>query len=222
MLDCFLLPAIKRILQPAAKALARRDIGADALTVTGFLVGVSAVPALALQSYGFALVAILVSRLFDALDGAVARLTGSTERGAFLDITLDFAFYGSIPMGFALADPAVNALPAAVLLAAFMGTGSSFLAFAVIAAKRGLINEVYPQKGIYYLTGLTEGAETIAALALMCLLPASFPVIAYVFAAACVVTTLTRLRQGWVAFGSAPELAATAPPSHPMPSREHT
>lgn len=213
MLDRFLLPSVKRMLQPAAAALARRGVGADTLTLAGFCIGVSAVPALAMQSYGYALVAILASRLFDALDGAVARLNGPTERGAFLDITLDFAFYGSIPLGFALADPAANALPAAVLLAAFMGTGSSFLAFAVIAAKRGLTSEVYPQKGIYYLTGLTEGAETIAALALMCVFPQSFALIAYVFAAACLITTLTRLRQGWVAFGGLSETTTRAVPT---------
>jgi phosphatidylglycerophosphate synthase len=213
MLDRFLLPVVKRVLHPVAAALARRGAGADGLTLAGFIIGVGAVPALALQCYGVALVAILTSRLFDALDGAVARLTGPTERGAFLDITLDFSFYGSIPLGFALADPAQNALPAAVLLAAFMGTGSSFLAFAVVAAKRGLTSEVYPQKGIYYLTGLTEGAETIAALALMCVFPQSFALISYIFAAACLITTLTRLRQGWVAFGGLPESTVRAVPT---------
>lgn len=217
MLDRFLLPVMKRILKPAAAALAQRGVGADALTVSGFFIGIAAVPALALQSYWLALAAILASRLFDALDGAVARLKGPTERGAFLDITLDFAFYGSIPLGFALADPAANALPAAVLLAAFMGTGSSFLAFAAIAAKRGLTSDVYPQKGIYYLTGLTEGAETITAFVLMCLFPAAFPAIAFVFAAACLVTTLTRLRQGWLAFGG---LSAPDTPSRHIPPRE--
>jgi phosphatidylglycerophosphate synthase len=64
----------------------------------------------------------------------VARLTRPTDRGAFLDITLDFLFYASVPLAFALADPAANALPAAVLLAAFIGTGSSFLAFALLAS----------------------------------------------------------------------------------------
>jgi hypothetical protein len=36
----------------------------------------------------------------------VARLTTPTDRGAFLDITLDFLFYASVPLAFALADPA--------------------------------------------------------------------------------------------------------------------
>ncbi len=72
-------------------------------------------------------------------------------------------------MGFAAADPGRNALPAAILIASFMGTGSSFLAFAVIAAKRGRRAEDFPAKGIYYLGGLTEGAETIAIFTLITL-----------------------------------------------------
>ena len=103
-------------------------------------------------------------------------------------------------LGFALADPAANALPAAILIASFIGTGSSFLAFAIIAAKRGKTAADYPSKGIYYLGGLTEGAETIAIFAAMCLFPFAFPALAYIFATACVLTTLMRWHQGWTAF----------------------
>jgi phosphatidylglycerophosphate synthase len=137
--------------------------------------------------------------LFDGLDGALARLTTATDRGAFLDISLDFIFYASIPLAFAIADPAANALPAAVLLAAFVGTASSFLAFAVLAALRGLKSVVYPNKGIYYLGGLTEATETLACFALMCLWPAQFALWAYGFAVLCVLTIATRLWAGWQA-----------------------
>jgi hypothetical protein len=106
-----------------------------------------------------------------------------------------------IPLGFAFADPGANALAAAVLLAAFVGTGTSFLAYAVIAEKRGLKSEAYPTKSFYYLGGLTEGAETIAAFLAMCWWPQYFPGIAYVYAAMCTVTTVTRLLAGWQAFG---------------------
>jgi phosphatidylglycerophosphate synthase len=133
----------------------------------------------------------------DGLDGAVARLTRPTDRGAFLDIALDFLFYASIPLAFAVADPAANALPAAVLLAAFIGTGSSFLAFAVLAERRGLKSEDYPQKGIYYLGGLTEASETLICFVLMCLWPMHFAGWAYGFAALCVLTTAMRLLGGW-------------------------
>jgi phosphatidylglycerophosphate synthase len=153
-------------------------------------------------AYAPALGFILLNRIADGLDGAVARLTVPTDRGAFLDIAFDFFFYAAIPLGFALASPAVNALAASVLITAFVGTGSSFLAFATIAAKRGQSAEGYSTKGIYYLGGLTEGTETILVFVLMCLFPATFPILALFFAAACSLTTLTRWTQGWTVFAN--------------------
>ena len=200
MIDALILPAQRRALNPLALALHRRGVAADSITLAGFAVGITAVPALALGWVWVALGLILLNRLADGLDGAVARLGRPTDRGAFLDIALDFVFYALIPLGFALADPATNALPAAVLIAAFVGTGSSFLAFAVIAAKRGMAAGDYPTKGIFYLGGLTEGFETIALFIAMCLFPALFPLLAYGFAAACALTTLSRWYQGWQAF----------------------
>lgn len=199
MIDAVLIPTQRRALLPLAQALAARGVSADRITLAGFLLGVLAVPALAYGQFGLALALIALNRLADGLDGAVARLAGPTDRGAFIDIAFDFLFYALIPLGFALAAPA-NALPAAVLITAFVGTGSSFLAFAAIAAKRGMNAADYPTKGLYYLGGLTEGAETIALFVAMCLWPAAFPVLAYLFAAACALTTLTRWRQGWQSF----------------------
>jgi phosphatidylglycerophosphate synthase len=139
----------------------------------------------------------LLSRLLDGLDGAVARASTPTDRGGFLDITLDFLFYAAIPLGFAFADPAANALPAAVLLASFIGTGSSFLAFAALAEKRRLADTALPGKSFYFLGGLTEATETIAAFAAMCLWPQWFGPIAYGFAALCAITTALRIGWGW-------------------------
>jgi len=201
MIDALILPAQRRVLHPLAKGLQRRGVAADHITLAGFALGLMAVAALALGWFGAALVLILLNRLCDGLDGAVARLNGPTDRGAFLDIALDFVFYALVPLGFALVDPGANALAAAVLIAAFVGTGSSFLAFAVIAAQRGMQATDYPSKGIFYLGGLTEGAETISFFVLICLMPQFFAPLAYLFAAACAVTTLIRWWQGWKAFG---------------------
>ena len=190
-----LRPGITRL----AQTLARARVQADHVTIVGFLIGMGGAMAIALHAFGLGLVLLLVSRLFDGLDGALARLTTATDRGAFLDISLDFIFYASIPLAFAVADPVANALPAAVLLAAFVGTASSFLAFAVLAAQRGLKSVVYPNKGIYYLDGLTEATETLTCFALMCLWPGQFVWWAYGFATLCVLTIATRLWAGWQA-----------------------
>jgi phosphatidylglycerophosphate synthase len=123
-----------------------------------------------------------------------------TDRGAFLDIGLDFIFYAAVPLAFAIADARANALAAALLLASFLGTGTSFLAYAILAEKRGLRSTDYPSKSFYYLGGLTEGTETILCFVLMCLWPEHFALFAYVYAAMCAVTTVTRLAAGWQAF----------------------
>jgi len=199
MFDARIQPLQKRLLDRPATWLVTRGIGADQITIVGFAIGLLAVPAIAFGVYWAGLFFLVINRLADGLDGAVARIAGPTDRGAFLDIALDFVFYAVFPLGFAMANPA-NALPAAVLIAAFVGTGSSFLAYAAIAAKRGDTADDFPTKGIYYLGGLTEGFETIALFVLMVLWPALFPVLAYLFSAACAVTTLLRWSHGWTAF----------------------
>ena len=173
----------------------RAGWGADALTWLGFALGMAAALAIAMQALTVGLALLLASRLCDGLDGTVARLTQPTDAGGFLDIALDFVFYAAIPLAFAVADPAVNALPAAVLLASFIGTGSSFLAFAALAEKRGMTDTALPGKSFYFLGGLTEATETIALFAAMCVWPEHFAVLAYGFAALCAVTT--GMRVGW-------------------------
>lgn len=197
MIDAKLLPLQRRLLRPMALGLVTFGVRADQVTITGFLLGIVALPLLASEQYIWALVFILLNRLLDGIDGEVARLTITTDRGAFLDIALDFVFYALIPLGFALANVTENALAAAVLLAAFVGTGSSFLAFSLMAEKRKLHAQKFPNKGLYYLGGLTEGAETIAVFVAFCLWPNLFTPLAYGFAFACGLTTLSRWLQGW-------------------------
>jgi hypothetical protein len=88
------------------------------------------------------------------------------------------------------------------LLVSFIGTGSSFLAFAIIAEKRGLSSAAFPSKGLYYLGGLTEGTETIVVFTAMCLWPDQFAAIAWLFAALAAITTLSRWWWGWRVFSA--------------------
>ncbi|HSF11642.1 MAG TPA: CDP-alcohol phosphatidyltransferase family protein, partial [Erythrobacter sp.] len=85
-----------------------------------------------------------------------------------------------------------NTLPALVLVASFVLTGVSFLAFAVIAGKRGATTEAHGKKSFFYSTGLAEGTETIAVFIAMCLLPDWFAWLAYGYAALCVLTVFQR------------------------------
>jgi phosphatidylglycerophosphate synthase len=201
MFDGRLRPWIDPPLNTAGRWLAGRGVSADAVTLAGFALGMAAALAVATGAFGLALMLVALNRLADGLDGAVARATAPTDRGGFLDISLDFVFYAAVPLAFAVHDPTRNALAAATLLAAFLANGAAFLAYAIIAAKRGVTTTTQGAKSIYYVAGLAEGAETIAVFIACCLWPRTFPVIAFIFAAVCLTSAGARLVLGWRAFG---------------------
>jgi phosphatidylglycerophosphate synthase len=201
MFDRQILALSKPLVDSAARRLHGFGVTANQVSLTGFALGMLAAVLIAHGDILVAIVPLLLNRLLDGFDGAVARFSEMTDRGAFLDITLDFLFYASVPLAFAFCSPQQNALAAAVLLASFIGTGVSFLAYAIMAEKRGEKSTAYPSKSFYYLGGLTEGFETVACFVAMCIWPEHFAVIAFSYAAMCCVTTLTRLVAGWQAFG---------------------
>jgi phosphatidylglycerophosphate synthase len=195
-------PHIDKPLARVATHLVRWQISANSVTAMGFLLGMGAAGFIASGQFIAGLVLFLVSRVLDGLDGAVARQTRLTDLGGYLDITLDFIVYASMVLGFALADPARNALAAAFLTTSFMAPAATFLAYAIFAAKRGITTEIRGRKSMYYLGGLTEGFETILTLSLMCLLPQWFPVIAVVYALMCWITGGTRIAAAVQTFSS--------------------
>ncbi len=197
MLDKHVVPLLKPVLARIAKTVAVRGWSADNVTVLGFVLGVGCVLALSLQWYTIALGLLLLNRLADGIDGELARAQAPTDAGGFLDITLDFIFYALFPLGFAIADPANNALPAAVLIASFVGTGASFLAFSSMANKQKIERPQFAYKGLYYLDGLAEGTETIIIFVIMCLLPQYFVFLAWLFAFICMITAINRVVFGY-------------------------
>lgn len=200
MFDARLRPLIDPPLNALGRNLARAGVSANMLTLSGIVLGLIAGAAIAQGHFIVGLALVVVNRLFDGLDGAVARATRLTDFGGFLDIVGDFIFYSAIPVGFALAAP-VNAVPAAVLLASFTLTGVSFLAFAVLAAKNGIATEAHGKKSFFYDTGLAEGTETILVFVAMCIWPLHFPIIAWAYAGLCGLTVIQRTVMARRAFG---------------------
>ncbi len=197
MLDRAVLAWLQPLTTGIARKLASVGVGADALTWLGFALGMASCVAIVRGAFSIAILLMLLGRAADGLDGAVARLGKPTDRGAFLDITLDFLFYAAVPLAFAWFNPTAHALAAATLLAAFMGTGSSFLALATLAARRGIHNPAFLNKGFYFVGGLTEGTETVLCFVAMCLWPQHFSLLAYGFSALCALTIMSRIVAGW-------------------------
>ncbi|MBO9418059.1 CDP-alcohol phosphatidyltransferase family protein [Labrenzia sp. R4_2] len=196
MFDARLRPMIDPPLNAIGVRLANAGISANMVTVSGFCLGFLAAVSIAFGYFLAGFVLIALNRLFDGLDGAVARASQKTDLGGYLDITLDFFFYGAIPLAFAIQAPETNALPAAALLASFYANGSAFLAFAIMAEKRNLSTSHQGAKSLYYIGGLAEGTETIGLFLLMALLPAWFPVLAWAFAGVCLVSASARVLIG--------------------------
>lgn len=180
-------------LNAMGRGLARMGLTADGVTLIGLVVGLLAAVMIALGNPLGALVPLLISRIADGLDGAVARATKTTDFGGYLDIAADFLFYGAIPFAFVVLDPAVNGLAGAFLLASFYFNGTSFLGFAILAEKQGMETAAQGQKSLYYSNGLLEGTETIVFFVLICLLPTWFAPLAWAFGATCFLTGILRV-----------------------------
>jgi len=193
MLDPLLRRWIDPSLDRAGVWLARRNMSANAFSLAGLVVGLATVPLLAWERYDVALLVILLNRLIDGLDGAIARHQGATAFGGYLDIMCDMAFYAAVPLGFALARPD-NALWAALLLASFVCTSASFLGRAVLAGQRSEPDGgARGRKSFFHAAGIIEGTETIIAFVLFCLFPSAFPWLAGIVAGLCFWTAVARV-----------------------------
>ena len=193
MLDRYARRLIDPPLNKLGQGLARLSITADFITLSGLFLGVLAAVSIALDAPELALVPLLLSRVADGLDGAVARATRKTDFGGYLDITVDFLFYGLIPMAFVWLSPATNGAAGAFLLASFYFNGASFLGYAILAEKHGHKTTAQGQKSLYYSNGILEGTETIAFFVLLCLLPTYFAPLSWGFGTLCFATATLRL-----------------------------
>ncbi len=203
MLDGIMRRAFDPALDKIAISLARHGISANHITSIGLALGLCAAGLIAAGFSGWvALVPLLANRFADGLDGSVARLTQSTDFGGFFDIVSDFIFYGAIPLAFVVRGPSINGVAGAFLLMSFYANGSSFLAFAILAAKRNMQTQQRGSKSLYFSTGILEGTETIAFFVIICLAPEYFVPLAWVFGGLCFLTAVLRVALAWRVFGA--------------------
>ncbi len=187
-------------LNMAGAGIARAGLSANAVTLIGLALGLLAAVMIALSYPLQALIPLLLSRIADGLDGAVARATEKTDFGGYLDIAADFLFYGAIPLAFVFFDPAANGLAGAFLLASFYFNGTSFLGYAILAEKHDMATAAQGQKSLYYSNGILEGTETIIFFVILCLFPLYFAPLAWVFGTACFATGILRVYGAYQTF----------------------
>ena len=178
MLDAPIRRIVASPLDPLADGIVRLGIGANAVTISGFTMGLIAAALIADESFLPAVGFLALNRLADVLDGTVARRTRITALGAFLDTSLDLFVYAAIPFAFALAHQQ-DALAATFLL-----TGLMVAAIPGMAARASVRDNGTgaPARPLI----LCGHSETFIAFALMCVTPRwMFSVIAYFYGVLC-------------------------------------
>ena len=199
MLDSLIRPFIDTPLNKVGKYLLKIGISANTMTIIGFVLGLIAMLFIYNQQLSIAFICIVLSRLADGFDGAIARNSKLTDFGGFLDTVCDFIIYSGIVFSFGLYS--TENLPHALfLIFSFIGPTTSFLAYAIIAGKRKISTDKRGKKSFYYLGGICEGTETIFTLLLMCVIPQYFGIICIIYGVLCWMTTMGRIYNAWIDF----------------------
>lgn len=205
MIDAPLRRVLNRPLAMLAGAVDVPWVTPDRLTVAGLVIGVSSAGLAAMQWWGLALGAWLVSRLLDGLDGALARRRRSqnpqakaSEAGGFLDITADFVVYGTTVLGVAVGVTVGFGAPwwpfLAVLLAYYIN-GATFLAFSSIAERTG--RQVEDGRSLSFLGKVAEGTETIVVHSVWLILPDFAWQVAIGWAVVVTISAIQRMIAGY-------------------------
>jgi len=195
MFDVRIRHVVAPVFDSAGRVLAERGVRPGVLTGVGWLLGVGACVSAGFALWPLALGLWLANRLFDGLDGPVARARGATDVGGFLDVVADFSIYAGFVVGVAVAVPQAR-LACLVLLAAYYVSGTALLAQSSLLERRRAVATRPDRRSLHLVGGLAEGAETIIVYVLFCLLPASAAGIAWVFAGVVVVTAAQRVVGG--------------------------
>jgi len=168
------------------------------VTFIGFILGVISTILIFFEIYNLALVFLILNRFCDGLDGAMARLTKPTKKGAYLDIVFDFIFYSLFVLAFGLSNEKYLIF-SLILLFCYVGTATTFLANSLLINVQNKIfeDESIDQnkliKGFRYAYGIIEGAETITFMILSLIFPKYFISISLIFITLCIFTIFARI-----------------------------
>lgn len=187
MLDAIARPYIAPSLDKVAEKIETLNIPVNIITLGALGVGLIGCFFVAIHSYMFGLIFIVGSRVLAGVDGAIARRTGGSDFGAYLDRVCDYIFYAAFVFFFVLTSQ-THYLAGLFLIFAYVGMAVSHLVHLGIAEKRG---RSAPSGG------LIGHSEIIIFMVLACLFPASFSAMAFLFGLLCFGTIVMNMMQAW-------------------------
>lgn len=197
MPDAPIIPALTNHIDRIAAVLVERNITANCITLASVVIALSAMAAIGLNVYWLAFLLILLNRAADGLDGTVARLqaqkTGAplSPFGSFADIMTDMFLYGGIVFAFILGHG--YAMAGAFLLFTWLLSALSSIAYLAAAEMKGISQSERAKPALLFLDGVSSQTEMAAVLLLMCVFPAYFPAIAFLYGIICLLTTGSRV-----------------------------
>jgi phosphatidylglycerophosphate synthase len=202
MFDTSLRRAKDRIGEPLAARL--KNLSPNAISFLAFLVGILTAFLAARGLYLWALVFWMLSRVFDGLDGLIARIhCKQSDFGGYFDIILDFVIYAAVPIAIVLGAPSLDRyLALTFMLGAFYVNGASWMYLAAILEKRGsqfVGDPAAPSAmtSIVMPSGLVGATETILAYCAFLLWANQVVILFSIFGAMVVLTSIQRLTWAW-------------------------
>lgn len=190
MLDTHGRKYVEPIIESVANAFINRNISANKVTVLAFVLGISSGGWMLLGQPLIATAVLWISGLLDAVDGAIARKTGtSSSWGALMDITFDRIVELSVIISLAVLYPQAR-------LVLIMLTGSIIISMTVFLTV-GALSKNTKNKAFYYQAGLAERTEGFIMSSLMMLFSNHIIIITIVYFLAILFTAGQRLREAY-------------------------
>ena len=201
MFDARLQPVLRRVFDPVAARLAARGATADAVTIAGFCIGVVGALALAAGAYRVALALILLNRLADGIDGALARRRRADRSRRLSRHRARFRFLRARALRFRARRPLAQRARGGGAARRLHRHGQQLPRLRRDRRRAGAQGAGISGQGALLSRRPDRGRRDDRASSPRCALwPHAFAALAYAFAALCLVTTLMRWRWGWQAF----------------------
>jgi phosphatidylglycerophosphate synthase len=194
MLDLLLRKLKDKVLEPIGLLLGK-VFSPNTLTLFSFILGLGAIFFLYIQNLSLALTFWILNRIFDGLDGSVARLYNrQTDFGGYLDILLDFIIYAGIPIIIIIKYPTTfNFIALSIMLGIYYLNGVSWMYLSSILEKRKQgAKETKEQTSVTMPGGIVGGTETIVFYILFIVLPQYIAILFYIFSGLIFITIIQR------------------------------
>ena len=195
---------LNKLIEKFVKKVFYKHFSANLFTFIGLIIGLLAAFLIFLSGIfnELNLIFIIISAIFigisffiDTLDGAMARLKGSTKFGGILDIFCDRTVEIFIIISLISNDPFILMWPGIFSLGAIVLCISMFLLLGAIG-KENQLNGL--EKVIYYRSGLMERSETFLFLFCITILISLRFLLLWIFAGLVFITAILRLRDAYI------------------------